>query len=265
MQTKLSDLTAGYMAPYSKKYMVDGELLDEHQVRTVFNNGIVELKRLSNRERIALRMVQEVLPSNGLLLDIGCYAGMFLKQMKTLHPFIEGCGVDYYEDNIAIARLLHPELSDHFYQMSVYSLAFEDESFDCVTFREVIEHIDRPVDALREINRVLRTNGHLIVSTPNANAAVWRSILSEVKRRVLSRLGRKNRLGYEVFFENVEWNRHVYAWTSTILNTLLFANGFEYVDHCFYYHSSLERLLPGMESGMIFLARKTRRAPTHII
>jgi SAM-dependent methyltransferase len=49
-------------------------------------------------------------------------------------------------------------------------LPFEDDSFDVVLFCEVIEHLLMdPLAALREINRVLRSGGRLIVTTPNVN------------------------------------------------------------------------------------------------
>jgi SAM-dependent methyltransferase len=47
---------------------------------------------------------------------------------------------------------------------------FEDDAFDVVLFCEVIEHLLMdPLAALREINRVLRRGGRLIVTTPNVN------------------------------------------------------------------------------------------------
>ena len=47
---------------------------------------------------------------------------------------------------------------------------FEDGSFDVVLFCEVIEHLLMdPLAALREINRVLRTGGRLVLTTPNVN------------------------------------------------------------------------------------------------
>jgi len=47
---------------------------------------------------------------------------------------------------------------------------FDDDAFDVVLFCEVIEHLlTDPLAALREINRVLRTGGRLVVTTPNVS------------------------------------------------------------------------------------------------
>ncbi len=47
---------------------------------------------------------------------------------------------------------------------------YEDESFDVVLFCETIEHLmSDPVHALRQIWRILKEDGTLVVTTPNAN------------------------------------------------------------------------------------------------
>jgi SAM-dependent methyltransferase len=46
-------------------------------------------------------------------------------------------------------------------------LPFLDNTFEMVTFIEVIEHLLRPDLAISEIHRVLKANGTLVVTTPN--------------------------------------------------------------------------------------------------
>jgi SAM-dependent methyltransferase len=246
------------------RYLVDGRYLTAEEVRAVFNDGVVDLARLDSRERVALRMVEDV-ARTGRLLDVGCYAGMFASAVAARCPQAEVHGVDYFADNVRMARLLHPALAERFRQMSVYRLEFPDASFDCATFKEVIEHIHRPVDALREINRVLKAGGHLIVTTPNANADAWRLFLAGARNFARRALGRPRGPGHEIFFENVEWNRHICAWTASTLNTLLLSNGYEYVGHEFYCNTTMQRLFPEMGAGLAFLVRKTGPAPTYVI
>jgi SAM-dependent methyltransferase len=54
------------------------------------------------------------------------------------------------------------------------ALPFEDASFDLVTTLDVIEHIDDDVAALREMRRVARPEGRLLVTVP-AYPALWSS------------------------------------------------------------------------------------------
>lgn len=66
-------------------------------------------------------------------------------------------------------------------------LPFDDGSFDVVVCIEVLEHLFAPLDAVREMARVLRPGGLLIVTVPNV--AYWR-------RRVdMVLLGRWNPVG----------------------------------------------------------------------
>lgn len=62
-----------------------------------------------------------------------------------------------------------------FRQMEVPPLGFEDEQFDNVISFQVIEHIKRDRDFVREVSRVLRKGGSFIVSTPNAPMSLTRN------------------------------------------------------------------------------------------
>ena len=46
-------------------------------------------------------------------------------------------------------------------------LPYQDVEFDVVFSRFVLEHIDRPVTVMRELHRVLKPAGHLLIHTPN--------------------------------------------------------------------------------------------------
>jgi len=56
---------------------------------------------------------------------------------------------------------------DHF-NSELDRFPYEDDSFDVVVYCEIIEHLlMNPVHTLKEIHRVLRPNGKLLVTTPN--------------------------------------------------------------------------------------------------
>lgn len=62
-----------------------------------------------------------------------------------------------------------------FQQMEVPPIGFADESFDYVISFQVIEHIKRDKDFVKEVSRVLRKDGKFIVSTPNAPMSLTRN------------------------------------------------------------------------------------------
>lgn len=62
-----------------------------------------------------------------------------------------------------------------FRRMSVPPIDFPDVSFDCVISFQVIEHIRRDEEFVREVSRVLRKGGVFVVSTPNAPMSLTRN------------------------------------------------------------------------------------------
>lgn len=62
-----------------------------------------------------------------------------------------------------------------FHRAVVPPLAFTDNSFDCVISFQVIEHIRRDREFVREIHRVLRPGGRFILTTPNAPMSLTRN------------------------------------------------------------------------------------------
>lgn len=62
-----------------------------------------------------------------------------------------------------------------FIRAKVPPLPFESGRFDCVISFQVIEHIRRDVDLVREVGRVLRPGGRFVVTTPNARMSLTRN------------------------------------------------------------------------------------------
>jgi len=249
------------------KYLVDGEDLTEQEVKNRFGNWD---NQLSRRQQSVFDMVKKVVCELERQVfkyaDIGCYFGYFTRKVAESFPHFQCYGIDYFTDNIRIAHLLN-ESGVKYLEMSVYDLDFPDEYFDLITFQEVIEHIDRPVDAVREMNRVLKIGGYLIVSTPNAVAFanIIYNIFREYRNSFLRYTNRSVPVPHEIFFENVEWNRHIYAWSASTLSTLLLCNGFEYVEHRIVANTLWLRLFPGIASELVFLVKRVAGAGKKII
>jgi SAM-dependent methyltransferase len=65
---------------------------------------------------------------------------------------------------------------------SLYHFPFSDNTFDLITCRMVVEHLDHPAEAFAEIARCLRPGGAFIVITPNLlNYGIfWNALATKV-------------------------------------------------------------------------------------
>jgi ubiquinone/menaquinone biosynthesis C-methylase UbiE len=75
---------------------------------------------------------------------------------------------------------------------SLYQLPFPDNSLDLITCHMVVEHLDQPLQAFREVARSLRPGGALVVITPNllnygifANAIATKLLPEKLRLRIV--------------------------------------------------------------------------------
>jgi len=108
----------------------------------------------------------------GALLDVGCGNGRFLRSMRALGWRVQG--VEFSEDGVRVCR--KAKLPVH--HGDLVSAALPDDAFDVITVRHVIEHIAEPQLFFRELVRVLKPGGRLVMETPNSQALgrAWLSV-----------------------------------------------------------------------------------------
>lgn len=251
------------MNALNETFIVDGMRLSVEDCRALFRDA-----QLVDRQRQVLDLVE-----GSRIVDIGCYAGNFVAAVKRRFSNASVIGVDYFADHIGIAKAVFPEFAENFAKMSVYDLKFDDGSIDCITLQEVIEHLEGAAQAVKEVNRVLKTGGVAVISVPNPfHLGAMLSFFRFEIRNGLRRLrGDRGRLGTEVYFQEMEWNRHIFAWTPQTLLTLFAVNGFEYVEHRYERKgvNVVERLLlkvfPFLGPTQILKVRKTCDAPKALV
>lgn len=127
----------------------------------------------------------------GRYLDVGCGIGYFPLTMKYLgmEPNgVEPAGFD-------------PELSKR-YNLNIFNgtldqAKFKDNYFDVISLNHVLEHVNSPSETIRELNRILKPGGYLIIAVP-------------VKDSLASKLFGK-------YWAQVDTPRHLYLFSREIL------------------------------------------------
>lgn len=97
------------------------------------------------------------------LLDAGCGEGHLSQAFVSAWPSLDIVGVDASEDAINHANTLFPDAGE-FFAADIFELPFSDNSFDLVVCSQVLEHLEKPGEAVRELKRVASQN--VLISVP---------------------------------------------------------------------------------------------------
>jgi len=101
------------------------------------------------------------------VLDYGCGDGALI---GVLHQQLRGrrCELHGFDPNALAVELAGAALASHGVDASIHASleSMPDAYFDRVLCTEVIEHASRPEDLLREIGRLLKPGGRLVMTTP---------------------------------------------------------------------------------------------------
>ena len=100
------------------------------------------------------------------VLDIGCGSSVIIQSLNN------AVGMDVSMGKLRFLRRRGIELV----RGSAFALPFVDETFDCVISSQVIEHIPYDEVLYREIDRVLKPGGQLIIGTPDYATVGWQII-----------------------------------------------------------------------------------------
>lgn len=110
------------------------------------------------------QVVEKDIKKDSFVLDVGCALGGLL---NSLSPHCDNLfGVDCTKNFVDISkeRLKNADIR----LAGAESLPFQDNSFDIVFADQVVEHLIDPNIFFKEANRVLKENGTLCISVPNA-------------------------------------------------------------------------------------------------
>jgi SAM-dependent methyltransferase len=153
-------------------------------------------------QRIRSGSVAAQVAPGGRVLDIGCGNGGFLIEMKRRGFQVEGT-----ELSESSARRMPAEAGIEVHVGDLTALQLPAGQYDAITLWHVLEHVIDPAETLRQANRLLKPDGKLFISIPNAEG--WQARL----------------FGTDWF--HLDPPRHLFAFGPRSIVPLLRASGFE--------------------------------------
>jgi SAM-dependent methyltransferase len=132
-----------------------------------------EQRKLKRKDRItkdAIKRYHHILDrfegyrKNNRLLDLDCNHGEFLQLAKERGWYVYGTSDTEESYNECEVKGLN------MFKGSLKLDDFEDNYFDVVCARNILEHITEPNDEIKKIKRIIRRKGLLYATTPNFNS-----------------------------------------------------------------------------------------------
>ena len=152
-----------------------------------------------------LDKLNQLFPQRGKLLEIGSYLGIFLDRIRA-----SGWDVTGLEPVAFPAKYSREKFGLNIIQDILPNAKLPDASFDAVIMLHVIEHLPDPAGTMRQIRRIMKPGGVLVVETPRFDSLMFKL------------LGRRERS-----LSNCDG--HIYFFTVPSLSRLLARNGFEVI------------------------------------
>ncbi len=107
--------------------------------------------------------------SQGRLLDVGTGIGT-LMEVATKEGF-HVSGVEFSPWASSYART---DKGLDVFTGTIEEAGFREETFDVVVLNHVLEHLDQPRETLREVRRILKRDGVLVIGVPNIESIMAR-------------------------------------------------------------------------------------------
>ncbi len=112
------------------------------------------------RDSIAFSYINQ---GHHIILDMGCGEGIGLEKLKKQFPQKMVLGIDLERENVEICKRYQLDVV----RSNVYNLALKNESIDLCICIDMLEHLNEPLNGLKELSRILKKGGLLVMTIPN--------------------------------------------------------------------------------------------------
>lgn len=180
--------------------------------------GDVALRR---RARWILGKIKQKNPKS--ILDVGCGDGFYLHLLFALFPKAKIVGIDNDKNALRSASINLKYKNVKLKHGDICNLNFANNSLDIVVASELLEHLKDDFKGLKEIRRVLRPGGLLLISVPHANYPLLWDPINWFLERIFKTHIKKG------FFAGI-WNQHERLYSQNQLMKLVKKVGFKNIE-----------------------------------
>ena len=124
-------------------------------------------KTTPTRGKRAVQLMSENFREDDKLLDVGYSQGLTIGYTGQVFPNLEGIEVDPAAQETAQKRLKKLGIKTILKIYDGKKLPYKDNSLDGIISTEVFEHVNNRDSFIKELNRVLKPGGKLIITAPN--------------------------------------------------------------------------------------------------
>ena len=132
------------------------------------------------------------------LLDFGCGIGGFIVKSQKISKDVSG---------VELEKALFKSFKDRKLNISSNLKTFKTKKFDVITSFHVFEHLKDPIKVLKNLSKLLKKNGEIILEVPNSND-------------VLITLYENNN-----FQKFTYWSKHLYIFNEATIKKLVYKSG----------------------------------------
>lgn len=148
-----------------------------------------ESKRLQDQAQTLTNLLHHdtIYPANSRVLEVGCGVGAQTVILAKNNPETQILSLDISTASLATAkaRAEEAEYSNvSFLQGDLFSLPFEDETFDHIFVCFVLEHLSHPQKALEYLKCILKTGGSLTVIEGDHGSAYFHPDSTAAKKTI---------------------------------------------------------------------------------
>jgi 2-polyprenyl-3-methyl-5-hydroxy-6-metoxy-1,4-benzoquinol methylase len=133
---------------------------------------------INYRLKAIMDLINNLSPNKGRLLEVGCALGYFLKLAQNTGWEAQGVELSpwaaQYAREKTNVKVLTGKLED---------VNFQDAYFDAIVMIELIEHTQAPDVFLKEVYRILKPDGIILITTPNSKSIhgkIWSRKFQEI-------------------------------------------------------------------------------------